>query len=590
MRRIIIYSILLLLMCPLSSYAIESGGAGAANNESLTGDLSITGGLTVSGASTLSDKHDRNDVAVDDDSCVGEQGLWWYDSTDSRFEFCNSNSGAPDVLGGGSFTDIDTDYGTETVTSAWVFNPNGTGAFGAYDLTLGNTGNHGSLRIGDAGIYVSSYGTGNIDLGQSMVFRQEGNLDAGNDPGIEFAFIENVANSIRIAIPESGSGNATAFIRSGTFAGPYSTSIGNDIVLCDQWTSYDSNIDCDTGGSGADLFVQDDFEVEGEIFSSGSIFLDADDANQLEIASANITSDRLFTFPDDQIADTELLVGNGGGTFTFVPVSGDATITNAGAVAVSDLTISSQAQGDILYFNGSNWVRLAKGTAGQVLEMNSGATAPEWDTDDSGAGGSSRWTDEPTFSRTDDNTISITASDCSDWQPGTPLRFSSSGAPSTYYYGMVDTCSGTSTLTVDFFGHPLETDKDDNLEYGVPEALTHIQLIGVGNCSVSDTWFPKYFWTGQDAYLVAAFLYVDTQATGAALELNIELNGTNALDTEFSLAVSTTQTDSGTTIDDTTYANALIEQEEFVEVSVSQCGSTIPGGSAAWGKLTFVTP
>jgi len=53
---------------------------------------------------------------------------------------------------------------------------------------------------------------------------------------------------------------------------------------------------------------------------------------------------------------------------------------------VEDLTIASEAQGDILHFNGSNWVRLAIGTAGQVLEVNAGATAPEWDTDDSGGG------------------------------------------------------------------------------------------------------------------------------------------------------------------------------------------------------------
>jgi hypothetical protein len=34
--------------------------------------------------------------------------------------------------------------------------------------------------------------------------------------------------------------------------------------------------------------------------------------------------------------------------------------------------------GDIIYHNGTNLVRLAKGTADQILAMNSGATAPEW--------------------------------------------------------------------------------------------------------------------------------------------------------------------------------------------------------------------
>jgi hypothetical protein len=40
--------------------------------------------------------------------------------------------------------------------------------------------------------------------------------------------------------------------------------------------------------------------------------------------------------------------------------------------------IASTAAGDIMYHNGTNWVRLAKGTAFQALRMNSGATAPEW--------------------------------------------------------------------------------------------------------------------------------------------------------------------------------------------------------------------
>lgn len=37
-------------------------------------------------------------------------------------------------------------------------------------------------------------------------------------------------------------------------------------------------------------------------------------------------------------------------------------------------------QGDILYYDATKktFVRLPKGTAGQTLKMNAGATAPEW--------------------------------------------------------------------------------------------------------------------------------------------------------------------------------------------------------------------
>lgn len=50
-----------------------------------------------------------------------------------------------------------------------------------------------------------------------------------------------------------------------------------------------------------------------------------------------------------------------------------ATITQ-----IIDLIAGTPAQGDTLYRNGSSWLRLAKGTALQVLRMNAGATAPEW--------------------------------------------------------------------------------------------------------------------------------------------------------------------------------------------------------------------
>ena len=50
------------------------------------------------------------------------------------------------------------------------------------------------------------------------------------------------------------------------------------------------------------------------------------------------------------------------------------------AVNGTHIQMGSDAVGDTLYYNGTDYVRLAKGTAGQVLSMNTGATAPEWST------------------------------------------------------------------------------------------------------------------------------------------------------------------------------------------------------------------
>jgi hypothetical protein len=42
--------------------------------------------------------------------------------------------------------------------------------------------------------------------------------------------------------------------------------------------------------------------------------------------------------------------------------------------------IEGLAAGDIIYYDGTKFCRLAIGTAGQVLTVNTGATAPEWQT------------------------------------------------------------------------------------------------------------------------------------------------------------------------------------------------------------------
>ena len=46
----------------------------------------------------------------------------------------------------------------------------------------------------------------------------------------------------------------------------------------------------------------------------------------------------------------------------------------------TDVATTITTQGDILFRDGSGLQRLAKGTAGQALKMNSGANAPEWGT------------------------------------------------------------------------------------------------------------------------------------------------------------------------------------------------------------------
>lgn len=58
-------------------------------------------------------------------------------------------------------------------------------------------------------------------------------------------------------------------------------------------------------------------------------------------------------------------------------VVGGALVWGSDATGSGSLPGTPSA-GDVAYYNGTDWVSLAIGSAGEVLEVNAGATAPEW--------------------------------------------------------------------------------------------------------------------------------------------------------------------------------------------------------------------
>ena len=69
------------------------------------------------------------------------------------------------------------------------------------------------------------------------------------------------------------------------------------------------------------------------------------------------------------------------GTIATGVWNGTAVVSTYGGTGLASYTA-----GDILYYaSGTTLTKLAKGTAGQALKMNSGATAPEWGASGGGA-------------------------------------------------------------------------------------------------------------------------------------------------------------------------------------------------------------
>ena len=141
----------------------------------------------------------------------------------------------------------------------------------------------------------------------------------------------------------------------------------------------------------------------------------------------------------------QYLTTNGSGTLSFATdstnvgatsVGGDVTGTvaniqiAANAVDGTHIALGSDAAGDVMYYNGTNYIRLAKGTATQVLTMNSGATAPEWAADSTNVTGTSVGGDlSGTVGNAQiaTNTVGITELNVSDGSTGQVLKTNGSG-------------------------------------------------------------------------------------------------------------------------------------------------------------------
>ena len=142
----------------------------------------------------------------------------------------------------------------------------------------------------------------------------------------------------------------------------------------------------------------------------GTVELKASDIRRIDITSSTSATHTLtWTAPNEQslivtingvkqqnnytVSGTTLTLDTALGSSDLLEVIGindiGTTVTPAqgsvntdqlanNAVTGAKIALGSDAEGDIMYYNGTDWVRLPKGSGSQTLKMNSGATAPEW--------------------------------------------------------------------------------------------------------------------------------------------------------------------------------------------------------------------
>jgi hypothetical protein len=120
-------------------------------------------------------------------------------------------------------------------------------------------------------------------------------------------------------------------------------------------------------------------DVTGTI---GGATVDADDLEFASEARGDVIRRGIMNWERHSASTSgQILVGDGTDVAS-VAVSGDATLASTGALTVADVTVGSDATGDVQYKSSATALaRLGISTAGKVLRVNAGATAPTW-TDD----------------------------------------------------------------------------------------------------------------------------------------------------------------------------------------------------------------
>jgi len=68
----------------------------------------------------------------------------------------------------------------------------------------------------------------------------------------------------------------------------------------------------------------------------------------------------------------QIWIGDAGNTAVAQTLSGDAAVSNTGLITIqdnsvdgTDITISGESNGSLMYFNGTNWINIGIGSAGQ---------------------------------------------------------------------------------------------------------------------------------------------------------------------------------------------------------------------------------
>lgn len=238
------------------------------------------------------------------------------------------------IGGGGADPDVAT-----TVSAIWEFDAVTDREWSplTWDVQIGDGTGEGQIRFGTFVLGVADDTVGGTALDDVAILYNTANSLIN----VSFVLVDASTDTPRLVLAEEGADLAMHNPRSMKI-GPAAT--WATLEAGTQCSTDFDRIDCDTGGTGADLGLEDDLELGGSIFGSGG----DGDGFETELAFTTATADRTFTFGDDGgtvCTDTNGACFGGGRAELYIDeiTGGTNDWTASGAGAFEKLAVFSPA-------------------------------------------------------------------------------------------------------------------------------------------------------------------------------------------------------------------------------------------------------